>query len=106
MQHCHFVTPVGSARLPAVGPSTSLEAETKMFVALGGFGTRFGEDPVAHSGAGVGLFDNLFKSGTNPPPKLATFVKVCVSPPRFLSSSDRPLSTGPRRGSNRHAATK
>ena len=62
MQHCHFVTPAGSAKLPAVGPSTSLEAETKMFVALGGFGTRFGEDPVAHSGAGVRLFGSSAKS--------------------------------------------
>src|SRR5438128_7515827 len=66
---------------PAVGPISTVPASTKMLLALG---------DLRHSGAGTGFPDNWFKTGTNPPPNLATVVKVCTSPPWLSSAVESP----------------
>ena len=45
---------------------------------------------LRHSGAGTGLPEIPLSSFTKPPPKFATSVKVCVSPPRFSIMVGRP----------------
>src|SRR5712692_7380859 len=100
MQHWNLVdVPLGMMELPAVGPLSVSPASTNMLLGLGGLGIRPPMVTVAHSGAGTGLPDNALRGATKPPPNFATFVKVCVSPPRFSNVRTVPGSRVPAAGS-------
>src|SRR5215472_4113826 len=104
MQHWNLVVaPLGRMEPPAVGPTSVVPAITKMLPGPGGLGTRPPKVAIAHSGAGTGLPDKALRGATKPPPKFATFVNVCVSPPRFSKARIVPSSTVPAAGSKCHA---
>src|SRR5438045_9659441 len=60
---------------------------------------------AAHSGVSVGLPDALLSAGTIPHPKLSTSVRVCFSPPLFVTVIACPARMVNVWGTNCHDAT-
>ena len=91
-----FAIPLASATAASAAPEMSEVPPPTTKSSAGTF---------RHSGAGTRLPLRSFRIGMNPPPNCSTGVKVCTSPPTFLTSKASPSCVVARSGLKRHERT-